>query len=135
MANPIVKSQGYDQDIAAVTDDKLVLLHRWAGGHILLMSYDAEMPDWTVDPAEPPSDDEIVAKILEIEANLFAPTKGEKYATGYVFRVYEERSNGHLEFEGRSYTPLEIYDYVVWTDERQVRQKYHEVVARARLEQ
>jgi hypothetical protein len=31
MESEIVKSPGYDQDIVAVKDDKLVLLHCWVG--------------------------------------------------------------------------------------------------------
>jgi len=118
-----VASQGFEADIKAADADQMVVLHRWADGMILTMMFDDEMPEFTT---------------REIRPGELPPTGGKDaltMATGYVFRVAEPRHDGHVQYDGRKYAFIEIYDYVPWTDDEvAVRAKYDEVKTRAMAE-
>lgn len=102
----LVSSQGFEKDIAATHDGRVVVLHRFHDGALLLMECDGEIPT----------------------------DRDGLDATGYVFRLAELDVNGPLSFEKKNYLILDIYDYVLWTDDAAVEAKYREVIDRARAE-
>ncbi len=116
-------SQGFDADLKVVNDDGIVVLHRWQDGMLLVLTFDDEMPAFTTKPVESG------ASIGDIQGKDAVTT-----ATGYVFHVAEPDVNGTFEFEGQRYAFLDIEDYVVWTDEKEVRRKYEDVMGKARKE-
>ena len=113
-------SQGFAADLQVVNQDGIVVLHRWADGMLLVMTFDDEMPAFTAKGIKPGA--------LEGVRGKDAVTS----ATGYVFQVVEPDVNGAIDFEGLRYALLDIEDYVVWTDEEAVRRKYNEVREKAR---
>lgn len=120
-----VPAKGFVADLAAANADQIVVLHRWADGMILVMMFDDQMPGFT-------------AKLIPRGEQSLESVRGKDAvitATGYVFWVVApDAANGPIEFENQRYSYTEIYDYVVWTDERAVRAKYGEVLARAARE-
>lgn len=125
MIQAIPSQKSFDADLVAANTDQIVVLHRWADGMILVMVFDDEMPAFTTKP-------------IPHGEKAMEPIRGKDAlttATGYVFWVIEpDAATGPIEFDGRKYAFIDIYDYVTWTDEGAVRAKYEEVKIRAMAE-
>ena len=102
----LVPSGGFAKDVEAVNGGRLVVLHRFRDGGLLVMTYDGEIPG----------------------------CKGRLAASGYVFWYAGEDPAGPLAFGGRAYALVDIVDYVLWTDDADVEDAYREAVAKARAE-
>ena len=117
-----VHSQGFDADVHAVNQDHAVVLHQWHDGMLLVIMFDDQMPAFTSKPIPHGAPLSIIGK------DAMTST------TGYVFWIAEPSEQGFLEFENRRYDLVEIYDYVLWTHDAEVRARYDTVLARAKAE-
>ena len=99
-------SVGFREDVDATHNFRVIVLHRFHDGALLLMECDGEIPT----------------------------DRNGLDATGYVFRIAEQDVKGLLSSEGTNFSILDIYDYVLWMDDAAVEAKYREVMAKAHAE-
>ena len=102
----LIPSEGLAKDIEAVNGGRLVVLHRFRDGGLLVMTYDDEIPSG----------------------------EGRLAASGYVFWYAGEDPAGPLAYAGRAYALVDIIDYALWTDDADVEMTYREAVAKARAD-
>src|SRR6185312_14497234 len=123
-----VETAGFDADRKAADEGRVVVLHEWSDGWILGMYFDSQMPAFTAQNQTPEEMQAVVQQALEGEARVQNP---ELTATGYVFAAYEPAPTGTGAFDGKRFSLAEIIDYVLWTDDAEIRSKYQQVLADA----
>lgn len=130
-----VASAGYDADRKTADENRVVVLHQWEDGCLLVMYFDSEMPAFTAKEQTPEETEATVRQVIADAARVPAKKHPpELEATGYVFAAYEPTPTGLVIFNGERYLLLEIVDSVVWSDDDEVRAKYLTVLAEAKTQ-